>query len=173
MRLIFLVVKYLQQSPHLGSHRDCHRDCQRDCQRRLAGRPSEDPRKKRDHPDRGDHLRDSGCQLEPKDIQRGSGWRDGGVRISFDSARNDLLWVTGFLHGHKKPVSARGGNRFLGSDLFQRSFSGSGNCFPERACFRDPPYAGVGVLNPLLPRPKGDKDAEGMKKRIPSSKANS
>jgi len=24
-------------------------------------------------------------------------------------------------------------------------------------------------LNPLLPRPKGDKDAEGMKKQIPSS----
>jgi hypothetical protein len=24
-------------------------------------------------------------------------------------------------------------------------------------------------LNPLLPRPKGDKDAEGMKKQIPSN----
>ena len=28
----------------------------------------------------------------------------------------------------------------------------------------------TGKLNPLLPRPKGDKDAEGMKKQIPSSK---
>gem|GEM_PF-7057229 len=26
-------------------------------------------------------------------------------------------------------------------------------------------------MNPLLPRPKGDKDAEGMKKQIPSNNA--